>query len=673
MTFALGALAPGAARAYTTDRDVRPPVNYFVLVPPPAGQSYLDPVFGTAIRRVSDAANQPNSAHTGNLAFIVNEYATMSPFNRDNSRLVLQHQSYFAVYDGDGRYLKDLPSDIGPTSEPRWSRHDPNLLYYIPRYGNRNTLNSYDVSTGAQRVVHAFGEYASITGLGESDICFDGDHFVLVGLAGDSREIFVFELSTGRKGAVLDAGGRGFDSVYITPGDQVIVTWLQTGQGPFAGIELYDSEMRFLRQLAPTAGHMDVGRDADGQPVLLWINAADPQAPTGCQNAVVKIRLADAQRTCVLSLGWSMAAHVSASDEGDWFFVSTYATADPAPGSADWRAYTGELLQVRLDGSEVRRLGHHRSRPFNDYWYMPRAAVSRDGRRLVFSSNHGLPSILGLPNAYVDTYVVDVAGTSPAYVGSTTGIRVRYEQDHAFTSYAGSWHQHSSSAHSGGSATLAMDAGSRATFRFAGNSVRWIGRRDRWSGMARVYLDGQLHGMVDTYAPVDEAEAVLLSVGELASGSHALEVEATGGGNPLSAGAWVWLDAFEAAMRAEQDDPSVSYTGGWQTHALDTHSGDAAARASEPGARATFRFSGSAVSWIGYRDERSGIATVYLDGSPRAEIDTYSANPEAQSILYTLSGLPPGEHTLTVEVTGRAHPRASGLSVWVDAFESLPE
>ena len=68
---------------------------------------------------------------------------------------------------------------------------------------------------------------------------------------------------------------------------------------------------------------------------------------------------------------------------------------------------------MRLDGSEVGRLAHSRSRPLNGYYYMPRATVSRDGRRLVYSSNHGLPAILGYPPSYSDVYLVDVGAITP--------------------------------------------------------------------------------------------------------------------------------------------------------------------------------------------------------------------------------------------------------------------
>ena len=96
-------------------------------------------------------------------------------------------------------------------------------------------------------------------------------------------------------------------------------------------------------------------------------------------------------------------------------------------------------------------------------------------------------------------------------------------------------------------------------------------------------------------------------------------------------------------------------------------------RAVDPGALASFRFSGTAVSWIGYRDAASGVARVSLDDTVRAEIDTYASGLEAQAVVYTLGGLPPGEHTLSIEVTGRRHPLSLGDWVWVDAFETLPE
>jgi hypothetical protein len=417
---------------------------------------------------------------------------------------------------------------------------------------------------------------------------------------------------------------------------------------------------------------MDVGRDTDGQGVLLWTNAADPQAPPDCPNGVVKIRLEDGGRTCVLTLDWSLGVHVSVPAAGDSFFVSTYAPGGPTP-LAGWRPYTDELLQVRLDGSLVRRVAHHRSRPLNSYYYMPRASVSRDGSRLVYSSNYGLPVILGYPLHYSDVYLVDLGSLAPAYAGSSSPIRVRFEQDHPSVSPSGPWFTLSQPPHSGGTVALSMQAGAWATFTFGGTGVRWLGYRDEWAGIARVYLDGALRSTVDTFASPSLAQATLFSAADLAPGTHALRIEVTGTHNPQSAGNWLWVDGFEAVARTEQHGAAVTYTGSWETDTAGPHSGGSAVRARESGARASFRFTGTAVSWVGYRNGVSGIARVRIDEAIRAEIDTYAPVPAADAVVYTLRGLPPGEHVLALEATGRRHPLSGGDWIWVDAFETPPE
>jgi hypothetical protein len=51
---------------------------------------------------------------------------------------------------------------------------------------------------------------------------------------------------------------------------------------------------------------------------------------------------------------------------------------------SDWRHFYEEIILARIDGSVVRRLAHHRSRSAEYYWAESRAAISRDGRDVVF-------------------------------------------------------------------------------------------------------------------------------------------------------------------------------------------------------------------------------------------------------------------------------------------------
>src|SRR5262245_41411991 len=89
------------------DSNVYRPPDYTTFQPPARGGSYTDPVFGTAIKRVSDAIHTKDP-WGGTLTSITTEYSSMTAFNKDNTRLLLQHFSYFSLYDGAGNFIRDL-------------------------------------------------------------------------------------------------------------------------------------------------------------------------------------------------------------------------------------------------------------------------------------------------------------------------------------------------------------------------------------------------------------------------------------------------------------------------------------------------------------------------------------------------------------------------------------
>jgi hypothetical protein len=87
------------------------------------------------------------------------------------------------------------------------------------------------------------------------------------------------------------------------------------------------------------------------------------------------------------------------------------------------------------------------------------------------------------------------------------------------------------------------------------------------------------------------------------------------------------------------------------------------------GSKVTVSFEGTGISWIGYRDEWSGVANVYVDGVQKTQIDTYLSPSKAQTTLYTITNLASGAHTLTIEATGARSESSKGSWVWVDAFD----
>jgi hypothetical protein len=237
-----------------------------------------------------------------------------------------------------------------------------------------------------------------------------------------------------------------------------------------------------------------------------------------------------------------------------------------------------------------------------------------------------------------------------------------------------------------------MDPGQRARFAFEGTGVRWLGYRDEWSGIARVYLDGSLAATVDTSAPSAQAQSVLFAVDGLAAAPHELEIEVTGQIGPASSGAWIWIDAFEVVGSSsgsgspsgdsgdpdetesstgwlEEDASAVELRGAWHGDAAATHSGNAATKAKDRGSRATVHFTGTAVRWIGIRDAWSGVAKVRLDGVVVARVNAYAPSARAQQTLFSVDGLADGPHTLQIEVLGYGAKKSKGAWIWVDAFE----
>jgi hypothetical protein len=126
----------------------------------------------------------------------------------------------------------------------------------------------------------------------------------------------------------------------------------------------------------------------------------------------------------------------------------------------------------------------------------------------------------------------------------------------------------------------------------------------------------------------------------------------------------------QALARVEETDPSVSYTVGWtQGDASETWSGGTAAVSTAPGAQATISFTGTSISWIGGRTPQTGIASVFLDGSLVAEVDTYSKTEEIRVPMFEATGLANASHTLTIEVTGAQNAAATSALIVVDAFD----
>jgi methyl-accepting chemotaxis protein len=98
-----------------------------------------------------------------------------------------------------------------------------------------------------------------------------------------------------------------------------------------------------------------------------------------------------------------------------------------------------------------------------------------------------------------------------------------------------------------------------------------------------------------------------------------------------------------------------TYDGAWlhgDGYAADA-SGDA--YSSVTGDTATMRFTGTRFRLVGTHDQQQGIAEVWVDDQPPAQVDFY-APTRGQAVLWESPALTPGEHTFHLTVAGTKHP-----------------
>lgn len=359
--------------------------------------------------------------------FCIHEYATIDPFSLSNRYLLLLTDR-FQLHDGQtGQFLGRLSPALAPSSEPRWSRLDSNLLYYHDVDGNG--LFEFDAIRNKSTLIRRFDQYRTIHSAGEADISNDGRFMVF---CGDDRDIFVYDhLSDQVTGSVT--WPDDFNSLYLTPNNDVLIC-----QGPVnldnqpqpQGVFMLKRDGLTLSHsgwVAPSIGHNDLGRDNDGHQVLVRTNAADPgnYLIPNCPNGIEVARLmygSNTPRRCAWPVTYmpesrgggpaSAAVHISCPIDLPWCIVTIYYPMNTEPGA---------IYRLWFDRpNEPEFICYHQSVMIRDpnegtiaYNPQPKTVVSADGSQLVYSTNLGRTD---LGPTYAETVMVRLIKQKPVPV-----------------------------------------------------------------------------------------------------------------------------------------------------------------------------------------------------------------------------------------------------------------
>lgn len=123
-----------------------------------------------------------------------------------------------------------------------------------------------------------------------------------------------------------------------------------------------------------------------------------------------------------------------------------------------------------------------------------------------------------------------------------------------------------------------------------------------------------------------------------------------------------------STTRYEQTDRLLSYGGPWVLSSAAFHSGGSYDYLDATGS-VTAAFDGTGIGWVTTKDVIYGKATVSVDGEAPETVDLYSPTFKPAATVWSVAGLAPGQHTVTISWTGDRDPAALGTYIGVDAFD----
>ncbi|MBN1671742.1 MAG: hypothetical protein JXR37_11945 [Kiritimatiellae bacterium] len=384
--------APDYAKNQYSHELLTPP-DYETFRPPPAGETFKCPVFGTEIRVLSD--------HHG----VVGWNGERSHFSIDDKYFVVGvkpgrgKDSEVWLYDGrTGAFIKSIP--IAGFDNTRWG-YDPKVLFHF----KDRQVRGYNVETGEDTLVREFDEPVRLCGGDGNDFDDKGEWILLNCGKKAGLRMFPFNVRTGQAKREWDSLAPKADVDYatVTPSGKYVAV-LGRGrnaslENPHSGTGIYDLDGRFIRQLAPFHSHVDFGY-VNGTDECIIMKGYGPGYPAWCKprglglRDMLAISFATGKTTKLTDGGSNYIQTAAVGGSNRRYLYLAYEAGNHNP-ERKWDKYLGEIVEIPLDGSlRVRRLLHHRARSSVNRTHtwadQPELWINHAGDRLFFRSNMAL-------------------------------------------------------------------------------------------------------------------------------------------------------------------------------------------------------------------------------------------------------------------------------------------
>ncbi|HVN17611.1 MAG TPA: hypothetical protein VMU05_02535 [Dongiaceae bacterium] len=433
------------------DTKIHIPANYDSFVPPALGKSYTDATFGCQITRLTDSVHNPGSQScSAGKCQGRHFYSTVVPDNVDHTLVAITLNGLPAViagpvttYASPGTIIvkqNNFPThNLTSQDFVLWDLVDPATFYYTA--GNTFVMGKISGLPGCaatssctikSTVLKTFTGYSSVSLLADEDISEDGLHYYLagqrVGMITDSScdavsqlcDLFPITLNaSGGKATTVTQGKNTLSTVYwhkvqAAATDNRVQLEAVDGGKTFTEYNpngtvfatLFTTHHDFLHnsanQTEAMVGTWSVGTSANVCPHLNGAGEIDTASGV-MLNCLLEV-FVPGTSTYGVPPGFAPASHFSTRDASQgWaiFEAESYAPGacpnsanpycEPGAGAATnmryWGLYDGEIDAIKADGSQFRRLAHHRSRSGAGYWAGSRAVITRDAQYIYFDSN----------------------------------------------------------------------------------------------------------------------------------------------------------------------------------------------------------------------------------------------------------------------------------------------
>jgi len=311
-----------------------------------------------------------------------------------------------------------------------WDPNDPAVFYYAR--GNQFLKGTITGGTETTTVLHTFSDFSRVIIPDEEDVSDDGTKIWLIGNPGSECAgtgiLYNFTTDTVVSQSLTLSSCH---KVQVFPSGKMLCTNCNGNN-----ITIYNTEGSVYWNPPYTqSAHTEVGTDLQGREVLIS-TANGTSSLNACADAWNSLTVIDinarAPVNCLIT--GIPAWHVSYRDSSTGWVALSFFDPNSCPDyscffpldllsawSSQWSHYSEEVVLVKIDGSEIQRLAHHRSRSAEYYWAQSHAAISRDGRFVLFDSNMDISNSGFIsPNQYSDVYLISALAKSSSLLISPT-------------------------------------------------------------------------------------------------------------------------------------------------------------------------------------------------------------------------------------------------------------